>query len=381
MNKRAKLVLPAVAISATAWALQPAIDGLPSVGGPGVGAHLAQMTGGDIFGRLSIQAAFLAGMIVIARVFGRVRWAEERAKHIDALLQGVRSIVPLATEVRDVYGLIRGACGRLIQTRGYQGAWIVLLNPDGTFKTAAQMGWTAGFGELLERMQDGTLPACAQKALSQTEPVAIQDTGSGISPEVLDRIFEPFFSTKEIGKGTGLGLSVVYGVVSQHGGWIDVESEVGRGTTFDVYLPVTTAEAEEISAKEVPIAEVNGHGERILVVEDEDAVQEFATRALRDSGYKVLQAADAEEALAVFEREKGKVDIVFSDVALPSKSGLQLADELLARHPNLHVLLSSGYTDQKSQWSVIRERGYGFVQKPYAIRDLLGTIREVIEPS
>jgi PAS domain S-box-containing protein len=243
-----------------------------------------------------------------------------------------------------------------------------------------------GGGTLTIRTENVSLSKRDCKSLHEAKPgryvrLSVNDTGSGIAPEVIDRIFEPFFSTKEIGKGTGLGLSVVYGVVSQHDGWIDVESRVGEGTTFHVYLPVTTAEIAEQTTREVMIAEVNGRGERILVVEDEDAVREFASRALTDSGYDVLQAADAEEALEIFEKANGAVDVVFSDVVLPSKSGLQLADELLARHPDLRVLLSSGYTDQKSQWSVIQERGYGFVQKPYAIRDLLRTIREVIEPN
>jgi PAS domain S-box-containing protein len=210
--------------------------------------------------------------------------------------------------------------------------------------------------------------------------IIVRDTGEGIDQAVVDRIFEPFFSTKEAGKGTGLGLSVVYGIVAQHGGWIGVSSEIGEGTTFEVYMPVTNDVTEEEPVAEVAMEKILGHGERILLVEDEDNVRDFARRALCEGGYEVLEATSAEEALDIFENEERKVDLIFSDVVLPAKSGLQLVEELLSVSPELHVLLSSGYTDQKSQWSVIDERGLAFLPKPYDISELLRTIRETIEP-
>ncbi len=127
--------------------------------------------------------------------------------------------------------------------------------------------------------------------------------------------------------------------------------------------------------------QVLGHGERILLVEDEDNVRDFAKRALSEGGYEVLEATSAEEAMTIFENEERRVDLIFSDVVLPAKSGLQLVEELLSVSPELHVLLSSGYTDQKSQWSVIDEKGLAFLPKPYDIGELLRTIRETIEPT
>jgi len=209
--------------------------------------------------------------------------------------------------------------------------------------------------------------------------LTVEDTGEGMEPETLDQIFEPFFSTKGPGKGTGLGLSVVYGIVKQHGGWIVATSEPGRGTAFRIHLPPTTENGmEERPAKEAERQEA-GHGRRILLVEDEEAVRDFARTALTASGYEVTEAASAEDALRIFRESRGEFHLVFSDVVLPDESGIQLVERFIKERPDVPVLLSSGYTDQKSQWPIIRERGYRFLQKPYALPDLLGTVREIIE--
>ena len=237
-------------------------------------------------------------------------------------------------------------------------------------------------GTLSIQTRNVTLDEKACESITDAVPgdyvrLSVRDTGTGIEPEILHRVFEPFFTTKELGKGTGLGLSVVYGVVSQHGGWMSIDSSLGEGTQFTAYLPVTVDAVAEQAETDDTIVTTAGHGEKILVVEDEDAVREFAMRALREGGYTVLAAADADEALAVFSEADG-VDLVFSDVVLPTKSGLELAEELQSARPDVRVLLASGYTDTKSQWEAIRDRGFGFLQKPYGIRDLLLTIRETI---
>ena len=210
--------------------------------------------------------------------------------------------------------------------------------------------------------------------------LSVEDTGVGMDKEFIQHIFEPFFTTKVPGKGTGLGLSVVYGIVKQHEGWINVYSEPGRGSVFKVYLPASSMVAKDEAKEEViSIQDCHGKGERILLVEDDDRIRQFAKKVLFESGYVGFVAANAEEALNIFGKEKGDFHLVFSDVVLPEKSGLQLVDQLLFRKPELKVLLTSGYTDQKSQWPVIREKGYRFIQKPYGLTDLLRTVREVIE--
>jgi len=208
--------------------------------------------------------------------------------------------------------------------------------------------------------------------------LTIEDTGIGMDKETIPHIFEPFFSTKGTGKGTGMGLSVVHGIVKQHEGWVNVYSEPGQGSTLKIYLPAVSLKPEEEPEDAISQKDLQGSGENILLVEDEEGVREFATSALHENGYVIYEAASAEEALDIFEKEKGNFDLVFSDVVLPGKGGLELIDQLLSQKPDLRVLLSSGYTDQKSQWPVIRKRGFRFLQKPYALTDLLRGINEAI---
>ncbi len=209
--------------------------------------------------------------------------------------------------------------------------------------------------------------------------LSVLDTGVGMHKATLDHIFEPFFTTKEKERGTGLGLSVVYGNVRQHHGWIEVDSEPGKGSEFRVYLPIAECGSEKQEEKKPVSRDISGHNERILIVEDEDVVRSFACKALRDTGYDVLDVGSAEEGLEVYERENGEFDAVFSDVVLPGKSGVQLVEELLFLDPELRILLSSGYTGEKSQWTAISDKGLRFLQKPYSLADLLGTIREVLD--
>ncbi|MCD6554901.1 MAG: response regulator, partial [Anaerolineae bacterium] len=208
--------------------------------------------------------------------------------------------------------------------------------------------------------------------------LTIEDTGTGMDDEVLEHLFEPFFTTKPAGKGTGLGLPVVYGIVTQHQGWINVYSKVGQGSTFKVYLPAVSLKPETAVERQISLEAFRGQGERILLVEDEATIRKLSTRALRESGYTPFPAANVAEALVIFERENGDFALVFSDVVLPDGSGLNLVDHLLARQPDLRVLLSSGYTDPKSQWQAIRERGFPFLRKPYALSELLRSVSETM---
>jgi len=208
--------------------------------------------------------------------------------------------------------------------------------------------------------------------------LSVEDTGTGMDKATLDRIFEPFFSTKEAGRGTGLGLSVVYGIVNQHGGWIEVESAEGKGTRFDVFFPAILKADGPDDRDETPRRGVRGKGERILLVEDEAGVRDFAAHALRSSGYYVSEVASAEEALEVFARKRAGFDLVFSDVVLSGKSGVQLAEEIASVSPGTPVLLTSGYADDRSQLDEIRRRCLPFLQKPYAVGDLLLAVSEAM---
>ena len=175
----------------------------------------------------------------------------------------------------------------------------------------------------------------------------VTDTGIGMNVRTLSQIFEPFFTTKKPGVGTGLGLSVVVGIIEQHGGWVHVDSEPGRGTVFRICLPTAVHEpADDDSPRECeePVREAPAaRGERVLLVEDEDSVRAFAMRALTEWGYDIVEAASAEEALASLEADPTGFDLIFSDIVLPGRSGTQLAEEISALNPDARILLTSGY--------------------------------------
>jgi two-component system cell cycle sensor histidine kinase/response regulator CckA len=208
--------------------------------------------------------------------------------------------------------------------------------------------------------------------------LSVIDTGTGMTAEVQRHIFEPFFTTKGLGKGTGLGLATVFGIVKQHGGWINVDSELGRGTTFEVFFPVQRSEATadgELAPAPLP----RGKQKRILLVEDEEMVRSMMARLLHQHGYEVLLARDAEEALTVMREASQPVDVICSDVVLPGRSGFDLVSELTKEFGHLRVIMVSGYTDDRTRWAEIREQGWRYLQKPVSAHLLLTTLREVLE--
>jgi PAS domain S-box-containing protein len=209
--------------------------------------------------------------------------------------------------------------------------------------------------------------------------LSVADTGSGMDKETLTHIFEPFFTTKGLGKGTGLGLSVIYGIIKQHNGWINVYSESGHGSVFKIYLPAGSVVEKKKAEKKVPAEKLKGSGERILLVEDEDSVARYTERVLKKNGYVVFVAHNFEETLEVFEKQKGNFDLIISDMVLPDKTGLEIVDELISRKPKLNIIFTSGYLDDKSQWPVIQERGYKFLQKPFEINDILRAVKETLK--
>jgi two-component system cell cycle sensor histidine kinase/response regulator CckA len=209
--------------------------------------------------------------------------------------------------------------------------------------------------------------------------VEVADTGVGIPPDVMGRIFEPFFTTKEVGKGTGLGLSTVYGIVKQTGGYIFADSEVGKGTAFRVYLPRHIVQNEDElpqkAKKSEPTRDLTGTG-RVLLVEDEDVVRNFAVRALSRQGYEVLEAGTGLEALEVMERENHRVDIVVSDVIMPEMDGPTLLKELRKTNPALKFIFVSGYPDDAFKKSLDDNQQYAFLPKPFTLPQLAAKVKE-----
>ena len=204
--------------------------------------------------------------------------------------------------------------------------------------------------------------------------LSVQDTGSGIAPEHVKRIFEPFFTTKDIGKGTGLGLATVYGVVEQHHGWIDVETQLRVGTTFHVYFPqkLDAAVAPAVAAVK---EKRSGYGETILLVEDEMALRKLTAQALRMFGYQVIEAGSGAEALLLWPDHAANVDLLLTDVVMPERvSGGQLADQLLATKPTLRVIYMSGYPGEVFGRGLDLRDGINFLPKPYTATKLLAIV-------
>jgi CheY-like chemotaxis protein len=207
--------------------------------------------------------------------------------------------------------------------------------------------------------------------------VQVTDTGHGIEPDQLDRVFDPFFTTKVVGQGTGLGLSQVFGFAKQSGGEVRVESEVGVGTTFTLYLPRATPDASEVE----PASDQSQAGDRdglILVVEDNKDVGEFASELIEDFGYRTFWVPTAMAALDYLRDNGGKVSAVFTDVVMPGMSGVELAAELRARFPSLPVILTSGYSHVLAEEG---DHGFTLIHKPYSADSVAKALDVALAPA
>ena len=209
--------------------------------------------------------------------------------------------------------------------------------------------------------------------------LSISDTGTGIDPKIINRIFEPFFTTKEVGKGSGLGLATVYGIIKQHQGWIDVDSKVGAGTTFRIYLPIDNKTAE-LTVEKPLSAPVRKGEETILVVEDEPALRELVCNVLKIYGYKVYSAGCGPEAVKVWEDHKHEIHLLLTDMVMPEgMSGRELAEELLRRNPKLKVIYTSGYSPGMAGKDIALLEGFNFLPKPYPPMRLAQVVRECLD--
>jgi signal transduction histidine kinase len=207
----------------------------------------------------------------------------------------------------------------------------------------------------------------------------VKDTGAGIEPEIQTRMFEPYFTTKDLGKGTGLGLSMVYGIINQSRGHIFVNSDIGKGATFSVYLPAVSE--EEVRKKRLADtgARLDAGTETILLVEDEQSVRAVASEILQASGYTVIEARDGEEALRDFERQPEEIDLLLTDVVMPRMKGPELAERLVTAQPRLKVIFMSGYNEESILGRRIGGDGSILIQKPFSPLTLARKVREVLD--
>jgi two-component system cell cycle sensor histidine kinase/response regulator CckA len=223
--------------------------------------------------------------------------------------------------------------------------------------------------------------------------IDITDTGTGIPADIRDKIFEPFFSTKEVGKGTGLGLSTVYGIVKQTGGFIYVNSEEGKGTTFSIFLPRHHAEREALAEPQAEAASANGGTKEpakpradltgqgtILLVEDEEGLRSLNARGLRSRGYSVIEASNGVEAMEVFEENNDNVDLVVSDVVMPEMDGPTLLKAMRERNPEVKIIFVSGYAEDAFEKSLPENQQFAFLPKPFTLSQLVAAVKETMVP-
>ncbi len=210
--------------------------------------------------------------------------------------------------------------------------------------------------------------------MNELVSVSVSDNGCGIPSDQIDRIFEPFFTTKDVGRGTGLGLSQVYGFAHQSGGTVRVDSEVGRGTTVTLHLPLSSKPVQPHQGNSVKPADA---GERwsILVVEDNTEVGEFSTQLLHDLGYQTVLARNAEEALRLLDEDPQRFDIVLSDVVMPGVDGVALGKEIRRRLPHLPFVLNSGYSHVLADDG---SHGFHLLHKPYSVEELSRVLRRAM---
>jgi two-component system cell cycle sensor histidine kinase/response regulator CckA len=234
----------------------------------------------------------------------------------------------------------------------------------------------------------------AYKGMPPADYVRIDmtDTGTGIAPDIVDKIFEPFFSTKEVGKGTGLGLSTVYGIVKQTGGFIYVDSESDRGSSFHIFLPrhhpeqeeqpdatATNGAVREPAGETKPRTDLTGQG-TILLVEDEEGLRSLNARGLRSRGYSVIEASNGIEAMEALEQKNGAVDLVVSDVVMPEMDGPTLLKTMRGRNPDLKIIFVSGYAEDAFEKSLPENQQFAFLPKPFTLSQLVAAVKETMTP-
>jgi CheY-like chemotaxis protein len=207
--------------------------------------------------------------------------------------------------------------------------------------------------------------------------ILVTDSGMGMDQTTREKIFEPFFTTKEVGRGTGLGLAMAYGIIKQHNGFVEVESEIGRGTTIKIYLPVVPRAMEETQTDDLPV--VKGGTETILVAEDDETVRKLVTSVLMQFGYSVIQAENGEDAVRKFMANRGAIKLLLLDIMMPKKNGKEVYDKIRIFEPDIKSLFLSGYAADILIQKGLLEKGLNFICKPVQMNDLLRKVRSLLD--
>ena len=322
------------------------------------------------------RAAALTGQLL---TFSRKQVVRNRAVHLNTTIEGIGNMLRrLAGEDVELVYRLNPELGAVIADPGQIEQVIMNLAINARDSMP-------GGGKLIFETRNAVVDSSRLAHNPEIEPGAyalltVTDSGCGMSAETQAQIFEPFFTTKEKGKGTGLGLSIVYGIVQQSGGYITVTSREGHGSTFAIYIPLSTEEVVVLEP-EITVAAFTGGTETILLVEDEAAVRLLVRNVLAQHGYRVLEASCGAEALSICESYQGPVHLVLTDVVMPGLKGPELVDRLRRRIPNSRVLYISGYTDNAIEYFRHAEHNNAFLAKPFSLDEVLKKVREVLNPA
>ncbi len=254
----------------------------------------------------------------------------------------------------------------------------VLMNLAANSRDAMPEGGRLSISTKLAEIDGGFIKSKGFGKAGEYAVVTVSDTGAGMDDATKEKIFEPFFTTKEVGKGTGLGLSIVYGIVKQHGGYINVEASPGNGTSFTIYLPLVESRAVRFHIKEAPPPIERGT-ETILLAEDDKAVRMLIKITLERCGYRVIEASDGEEAVRKFMENREGVDLAVLDVIMPRKNGKEAYNEIRKARPDVKAIFTSGYNEEIIHKKGILEDGLNFLQKPVVPYELLRKIRDILD--
>ena len=333
----------------------------------------------------------------VADSLNHVSVAAERAAGLTRQLLSFsrKQVVQMRSlNLNDVVGNLDGMLSRLIGepiklqchfAKKLPGIWAdqsnveqIVVNLVVNARDAMPKGGQLTIRTALKNVAPAHLAKHPQATLGDHVCLSLTDTGTGMSPETVNRIFEPFFTTKGVGKGTGLGLATVYGIVAQHEGWIEVASELGKGTTFSIYFPTCAEEPTEIE-NDTSTA-LRGGDETILVVEDEPAVREIMTHVLRDYGYQVLEAVDGPDALSMWAKKEHEIDLLITDIVMPNgMSGNAVAARLQSEKAELKVIFSSGYSSNFATHTNPQHAPINFLEKPYKPEVLVRAVRDCLD--
>lgn len=297
----------------------------------------------------------------------------------------------LNDQIRETRNLLRRTIPKMIEIDCHLQEDLYPVNADPTqieqilinFGLNAKDAMVEG-GRILIETSNVLLDVDFCKARPEMRPghfvlLSVSDTGVGMDKSTMQNIFDPFFSTKEVGKGTGLGLSLVYGIVKNHGGYIECQSDPGKGTRFEVYLPALLTPLEIVQSKDKNA--LRAGNETILIVDDEKSIRETVSQILSRSGYTVLAAEDGESALNIYQSGRGQIDLVILDVVMPGMGGRQCLEKLLEMNPDIKVIMTSGYSNTGPAKDILQGQIQNFISKPYQTGELLDTIRKVLDNS